>query len=107
MKKYKKAKIKNKIRKFKQFDLNDRIKIDIRYRDGWSLRKIADYLGNGRTAGSICREIDGKPRKGIGKYQAHINHEKALNRRISKKSLQLKNELIRNYVVEKLKLGWS
>jgi len=31
MKKYKKAKIKNKIRKFKQFDLNDRIKIEIRY----------------------------------------------------------------------------
>ena len=71
------------------------------------MRKIADYLGNGRTTGFICREIDGKPRKGIGKYQAHINHEKALNRRISKKSLQLKNELIRNYVVEKLKLGWS
>src|SRR3972149_10500799 len=107
MKKYKKAKIKNKIRKFKQFDLNDRIKIEIRYRDGWSLRKIAEYLGNGRTAGSICREIDGKPRKGIGKYQAHIAHEKALVGRTGKKQFRLKNKLIRNYVVEKLKLGWS
>ena len=107
MKKYKKAKIKNKRRKFKQFDLNDRIKIEIRYRDGWSLRKIAEYLGNGRTAGSICREIDGKPRKGIGKYQAHIAHEKALVGRTGKKQFRLKNKLIRNYVVEKLKLGWS
>ena len=107
MKKYKKAKIKNKIRKFKQFDLNDRIKIEIRYRDGWSLRKIAEYLGNGRTAGSICREIGGKLRKGIGKYQAHIAHEKALVRRTGKKQFRLKNKLIRNYVVEKLKLGWS
>src|SRR3989338_1544465 len=107
MKKYKKGEVQKQKRRFSQLNLNDRIKIEIRYKDGWSLRKIADYLGNGRTSGSICREIDGKPRKGIGKYQAHINHEKALNRRISKKSLQLKNELIRNYVVEKLKLGWS
>ena len=107
MKKYKKGEVQKQKRRFSQLNLNDRIKIEIRYKDGWSLRKIADYLGNGRTSGSICREIDGKPRKGIGKYQAHINHEKALNRRTNKKSLQLKNELIRNYVVEKLKLGWS
>ena len=107
MKKYKKTNIKNKRRKFKQFDLDDRIKIEIRYRDGWSLREIAEYLGNGRTAGSICREISGKLRKGTGKYQAHIAHEKALAGRIGKKQFRLKNKLIRNYIVEKLKLGWS
>ena len=107
MKKCEKAKNENKRRKLKQCDSNHRIKIEIRYRDGWSLRKIAEYLGNGRTAGSICREISGKPRKGIGKYQAHIAHEKALAGRIGKKQFRLKNKLIRNYVVEKLKLGWS
>jgi IS30 family transposase len=98
---------KEKKRRFKQFTLNDRILIEIRYRDGRSLREIATELGNGRTAGSVCREIDGSPRKGIGKYQAHVAHEKSLNRRKDKKLFRLKNDLIRNYVIEKLKLGWS
>src|SRR3989338_11595730 len=92
-------------RSFKQFNLDDRIKIEIRHRDGWSLRQIAEFLGNGRTAGSICREIGGKPRKGIGKYQAHISHEKALVGRTGKKQFRLKNKLIRSYAAEKLKLG--
>lgn len=107
MKNNKKRKNEKQKRHFKQFDLNDRIKIEIRYRDGWSLRKIAEYIGNGRTAGSVCREIGGKPRKGIGKYQAHIAHDKALDGRTGKKQFRLKNKLIRSYVVEKLKLGWS
>lgn len=107
MKKNKKRKSKKEKRHFNQFDLNDRIKIEIRYRDGWSLRKIAEYLGNGRTAGSVCREIGGKPRKGTGKYQAHIAHEKSLDTRTGKKQFRLKNETIRAYVAEKLKLGWS
>jgi IS30 family transposase len=94
-------------RNFKQFTLNDRIKIEIRYRDGWSLRKIAKELGGGRTAGSVCREIDGKQRKGMGKYQAHIAHEKSLKKRCGKKGFRLKNVLIQSYVVEKMKLGWS
>lgn len=94
-------------RSFNQLTLNDRIRIEIRYRDGWSLREIANELGNGRTAGSICREIAGKPRKGIGKYQAHIAHEKALGKRCGKKGFRLKNVLIQRYVVEKMKLGWS
>jgi IS30 family transposase len=102
MNKNKKAK-----RRFNQFTLNDRIRVEIRYRDGWSLRKIADELDNGRTAGSISREINGKPRKGLGKYQAHIAHEQALNKRFGKKTFRLKKELIRIYVTKKMKLGWS
>lgn len=97
----------NKRSKFVQFTLNDRIKIEIRYKDGWSLRKIAEELGNGREASSVCREIAGKPRKGIGKYQAHIAHENALKKRHGKKGFRLKNVLIQKYVVEKMKLGWS
>ena len=92
---------------FRQFTLNDRIRIEIRYRDGWSLRRIAGELGNGRTAGAICREIDGKPRKGIGKYQAHIAHAEALKGRKGKKLFRLKNDLIQEYTVAKMKLGWS
>src|SRR3989344_2399397 len=98
---------KNKKRHFKQFTLNDRITIEIRYKDGWSLREIAKELGHGREAGSVCRETAGKPRKGLGKYQAHIAHEKALNKRHGKKLFRLKNGLIQMYVVNKLKLGWS
>lgn len=94
-------------RSFEQFTLNDRIKIEIRYRDGCSLREIAVELGSGRVAGSVCREIAGKPRKGYGKYQAHIAHEKALEKRHGKKGFRLKNVLIQSYVVEKMKLGWS
>ena len=94
-------------RSFKQFTLNDRIKIEIRYRDGRSLREIAKELDSGRTAGSVSTEIAGKSRKGIGKYQAHIAHEKALEKRHGKKGFRLKNVLIQSYVVEKMKLGWS
>ncbi len=102
---------KNKDRKdrkvFKQFDLNDRIRIEIKYREGRSFREIARYLGNGRNASSVCREMGGRPRKGIGKYQAHISHEKALDKRFGKKTVRLKNKTILLYVIAKLKIGWS
>lgn len=98
---------KNKKRAFKQLTLDDRIRIEIKYRDGLSFRDIAAHLGNGRTAGSILREVGEKTRRGIGKYQAYVSHAKALERRLGKKSFRLKNELIRSYAKEKLKLGWS
>lgn len=107
MQKIKKKKIKQKKRYFRQFDLTDRIKIEIKYKEGKSMREIATYLGGGRTAGSVSREIAGKPNKGNGKYQAYISHEKALERRKGKKGFLLKNILILNYVIEKLKIGWS
>ena len=94
-------------RSFNQLTLEDRVKIEVRYRDGYSFRAIAEYLGNGRTAGAICREIDGRPRKGVGKYLAHFAHEQALLRRLGKKPTRLKSDLIRAYASEKLKLGWS
>jgi len=105
-KKAKTKKIKPK-RAFLQFTLEERTKIEIRYYDGWSLRKIAEYLGNGRNVSSISREIAGKPRKGSGRYQAHIAHGEALKKRKGKKTVRLKNEETLTYVKEKLKLGWS
>lgn len=98
---------KNTKRAFKQLTLEDRIRIEIKYRDGLSFRDIAKHLGNDRTASSICREIDGKQRKGMGKYQAYASHEQALARRFGKKPTRLKNDLIRSYVTAKMKLGWS
>ena len=98
---------KNKKWAFRQLTLDDRIRIEIKYRDGLSFRGIAAHLGNGRTAGSISREIGRKPRKGIGKYQAYASHTEALKRRLGKKPSRLKNKLTRSYTKEKLKLGWS
>lgn len=92
---------------FNQLTLEDRVKIEVRYRDGYSFRAIAEYLGNGRTAGAICREVGEKPRKGVGKYLGHFAHEQALLRRLGKKPTRLKNDLIRAYTKTKLKLGWS
>ena len=103
------AKIKkqSKRKKFKQLTLDDRIRVEIKYREGLSLRDIAKHLGGGRTAGSICREIGGQPRHGNGKYQAHISHGQALKKRYGKKPTRLKTDFIRSYTKEKLKLGWS
>ncbi len=98
---------KQKYQEFKHFNLDDRIRIEIKYREGLSFRDIATYLGNGRSASSICREIDGRPRRGIGKYQAYTAHEKALERRFGKKEVRLKSEFIRKYMKEKMQLGWS
>lgn len=107
MSKKKQPSKKAKNRTFKQLTLEERTKIEVRYRDGWGYRAIARYLGNGRTGSAILREIGGRPRRGVGKYQAHITHEQALEKRKGKKDERLKNEVTRNYVVEKLKLGWS
>lgn len=91
---------------FSQLSLDERIRIEIRYRDGCSLRAIAQELGNGRTAGTVSREIAGRPRKGRGRYQARRANGEALERRRGKRE-HLKNELTRDYVTLKLKLGWS
>ena len=72
-------------RDFRQFTLEERIKIEIRYCDGRSFRAIAEHLGHGRNAGSICREVGGRPRKGVGKYQSHVSHARALEKRMGKK----------------------
>jgi IS30 family transposase len=98
-----KIKKRTKKRNFRQFSLEERVRIEMLYREGLSLRTIAGRLGRGRTAGSVCREIGGRPRKGVGKYQAHVNHGKAVERRYGKKSLRLKNDFILSYVKKKLK----
>jgi IS30 family transposase len=82
--------------------------IEVEYQSGRSFREIAASLGNRRSASAVCREIGGRPRKGLGKYQAYVSHNRAYDRReIRGKRPRLKNDLIRAYTVEKMKLGWS
>jgi len=107
MSKKKQPRKKEKNRAFKQLSLEERTKIEVRYRDGWGFRAIARYLGNGRTGSAVIREIDGKPRHGVGKYQAQVSHKAALEHRLNKKGIRLKNDLVREYTIAKMKLGWS
>jgi IS30 family transposase len=57
----------------------------------------------------VSREISGKPRKGIGKYDADIAHRKALER-IGKRGntpKTLRVAGLKVYIEDKLSLGWS
>lgn len=76
-------------------------------RDGRGVSEIARELR--RNKSSISREIDGKPRRGVGKYHADVAHEKALER-IAQRGNVAKTEkhpALKRYIEEKLCLGWS
>lgn len=95
-------------RAFKHLDLDDRIQIEIQYSQGKSYGEIAKHLGNRRNKSTILREISGHPNKGIGKYKAYASHCRFLEKEKSRgKRERLKNEVIRTYAKEKMKIGWS
>jgi transposase, IS30 family len=95
-------------RKFKHLDLNDRIQIEIQYSQGKSYGEIAKHLGHGRNKSTVCREIGGRPNKGVGKYKAYTSHCRFLEKEKSRgRREKLKSEAIRTYVKEKMKIGWS
>ena len=61
------------------FSLRERSIIEVRWcRDGKTVTEIAKELG--RNKSSVSRELEGKPRKGRGKYDADHAHRKALDR---------------------------
>jgi IS30 family transposase len=96
------------IRRFKHLNLDDRIQIEIQYSQGKSYREIAKHLGKGRNKSTILREINSCPNKGVGKYKAYTAHCRFLEKEKSRgKRERLKNDVIRSYTKEKLKLGWS
>ncbi len=107
-KKSEKKKKKTKSREFKQLTLDERIKIELYYYNGKSFRDILKLLGTNRSIGTISNEVAGKTRKGRNKYSAYQAHEKALIKRgEGGKRSRLKSKFIIDFVVEKLKLGWS
>lgn len=87
--------------------LRERTIIELRYRDGKSITNIAKEIG--RNKSTVSREIDGKSRKGIGKYDADMAHGKALKRIKNRGNISIldKNKALCKYIVEKLKLRWS
>lgn len=87
--------------------LRDRINIEQKYMYGVSITKIAQYIN--RDKSTVSREVKGKARNGRNKYKADVSHKKALDR-ISKRgntTILSKNKKLRDYVVSKIKLGWS
>jgi IS30 family transposase len=95
-------------KRFKHLNLDERILIEIEYGKGKSFREIALCLGKGRNKSTVLREIAGRPIRGVGKYNAYRSHCKFLEKEKNRgKRERLKNETIREYVREKLKIGWS
>ena len=91
----------------KPLTLSERITIELRYRNGQSITNISKELG--RNKSTISREIDGKPRTGIGKYNADRAHAKALERIGNRGNVSIIsiNEKLKKYIIRKLKIGWS
>lgn len=87
--------------------IRERTIIEVRYQDGLSMREIGREIE--RDVGTISREIQGKPRKGVRRYRAEVSHKKA-RKKIEKRGNTRKierGEDLKEYVTEKLKLGWS
>ena len=91
----------------KPLTLRERIDIELKYRYGMSITNIAKYIK--RNKSTISREINSKPRTGVGKYRADIAHGEALDRIAKRGNISIleHNEDLREYIVNKLKIGWS
>lgn len=87
--------------------IDERETIGLLLAQGKTQREIGRVLGRSHT--TIGRELENNtPPINKGYYLAHKAQERAVQRRIdTHKRLRLKDEQTRNYVVSKLKLGWS
>ena len=93
---------------FSRIDYKERIIIEERYcKDLWSMAKIAKELR--RPTSTVSREIEGKGRKGMGKYSADKSESRhAVSRKKQGRKSKIEvNEELRKYIVSKMKLGWS
>jgi len=84
----------------------ERTRIGEKHKDGLDAIKIAKLVKRDRS--TIIRDLARNRAPQTKQYKAESAHAKALERR-EKRGVRprLKNELIRKYTVEKLKLGWS
>jgi IS30 family transposase len=97
----------NKGKGFKRIDFRERVIIENRYCvDSRSVERIADELK--RPVCTIVRELAGKPRKGRGRYMAHVAQAESLEKRKEQgRKSRFEYQPLKEYVVGKLKLGWS
>jgi IS30 family transposase len=94
-------------RTFERLNYKERVIIENRYCiDKKSMRDIAKELS--RPPSAISREIEGRPRIGRGKYTADKGQQKAEDGRENQgRKSKLIHQPLKDYVVAKLKLGWS
>lgn len=89
--------------------LRERSIIEIRWcRDQRTITDIAEELG--RNKGSVSREVEGRPRKGPGAYDADAAHRRALERieRRGNTPKTERNESLKMYVEQKMvRERWS
>ncbi len=94
------------VKRYKHLTVFERSLIGQKNKEGWHVEKIAKLVKRDRS--TIIREIE-RNSSGINLgYRPEFAHTKALKRR-AKRGVRprLKSALIRTYVVEKLKEGWS
>jgi len=94
------------VKQYKHVTVFERSLIGQKNKEGWHVEKIAKFVKRDRS--TIIREIERNGAPKTKKYRPESAHAKALARR-AKRGVRprLKNELVRTYTVEKLKLGWS
>jgi len=88
--------------------IHERSTIEIRWcTDHKSISEIARELG--RNKSSISRDIGGRPRIGRGRYRALYTHTLASARIACRGNTPktMKQDMLRTYIEEKLRLGWS
>jgi len=96
-----------KTRVFERISFKERVIIENRYCvDKRKITAIALELDRPKSA--ISREIGGKPRIGRGKYRADVRQKEVEDKRNNQgRKSKLIHEPLKDYVVTKLKLGWS
>ncbi len=91
---------------FKHFSIEEREYIQQKMWAGWSMWKVATGLG--RSTSSVSRELAKNNPLERKRYTPRLAHARALavNKRRGQRE-RLKQETIKKYVLEKLKLRWS
>lgn len=92
--------------KYQHLRVEEREEIQRRLWQKESIRSIAARLG--RSHSSLVREIRRNKPPVFNRYTPRLAHERALKQRKSRgRAARLKNERVRTYVIEHLKLRWS
>lgn len=94
------------VKRYKHVTVFERSLIGQKHAEGWHESDIAKLIKRDRS--TVIREIERNGAPKTKKYRPESAHAKALAKR-AKRGVRprLKNDLIRHYTIEKLKLGWS
>lgn len=94
------------VKRYKHLTVFDRSLIGQKQKEGWHVKQIAELVKRDRS--TIIREIARNGAPTAKKYRPESAHTKALAKRANRGVRpRLKNDLIRRYTIENLKLGWS